>query len=70
MSRLFKMLGMTLLGKITVIHRQYPHFVSNVEQVEGAGQLHLRLVSRALSFKLFVLGAEHCDLSLVTDWVG
>ena len=48
---------------IETLGKFYPYFVSNVEQVEGAGQLHLRLVSRAISLKLFMLGAEqrvHC----------
>ena len=37
--------------------------MSYVEQVVGAGQLHLRTVSKASAFKLYTLGAGQSNLS-------
>ena len=44
-----------------------PHLVAYVGQVGGAGQLHLRSVSRASAFKLNRLGAGQSNLSMRTS---
>ena len=48
---------------IEALGNWHPHLVAYVEQVVRAEQLHLRKVSRASAFKLYMLRAEQSDLS-------
>ena len=45
-----------------LVRKEHPHKVSYVEAVEGARQLHLRVVSRARLFKVNMLGAGQSHL--------
>ena len=47
-----------------LVGKGHPHLVSHVEQVVRAGQLHLRKVSRASAFKVYMLRAGQSSLRM------